>query len=314
MIPINLNFHKVVQSFDFIRFKYKTVKQNVTVSMVTEDQCLPHHHNNPMKLVRESPLFKPDDIRFGETVLKHSQYIDAHQRATFWQDTDHDKNGYHLNLKPTFTSSLEVNVPGNQGLAVDGTLLFGNQVCGSIAQVNFFWFDNYLRKVVIPKLTADGLVSPTKTPVLLIKSLGLAFDGASPSRFALGYHDVIVSGIGAATKLQTYMVSDFGAGAITYSPTDVQVLTHEIGEWVNDPFINNVTPEVDFGICMPTLTEIGDFQGGNVATHVSPNGYTYHLQEMAFIPWFFGGASPSINGWYSSNGSFTTPFVKQPCS
>jgi hypothetical protein len=36
-----------------------------------------------------------------------------------------------------------------------------------------------------------------------------------------------------------------------------------------------------------------------------PNGYTYNLQELVFS-WYFGGKSLGVNGWYSSNGTFTT--------
>ena len=37
-----------------------------------------------------------------------------------------------------------------------------------------------------------------------------------------------------------------------------------------------------------------------------PDGFSYHLQEMAFFNWFFGGPSVGVNGWYSDNGTFTS--------
>lgn len=283
--------------------------------MTTPEKCVAAPHNIPVQLVRNSPLFTPADIRFGDTVLKNSQYIDAHQRATFWKTTNFDKNGYHLGLAPNYLPPLEINVPIDRGVAVDSQAVLGNLNCGTIAQVDLNWFDNYLRTVALPKLAAKGLVNPTKTPVFLAKNLGLSFDASTLSIFALGYHDVMLSGIGVATTLQTYMVSGVGMGALSSAPDDVLVLSHELGEWVNDPFINNMSPPVGFGggFCSPVPTEIGDFLRGGVATKVSADGYTYHLQEMAFLPWFFGGASPSINGWYSANGTFTTPLLKAPC-
>jgi hypothetical protein len=39
---------------------------------------------------------------------------------------------------------------------------------------------------------------------------------------------------------------------------------------------------------------------------VMPNGYTYHLQELAFFSWFFGAPSIGIHGWFSNNGTFLT--------
>lgn len=317
VFPVTVKLHKSVKSFDSSSFTYTTVNKNTVISMVTKDQCLPEENRVPFDLVKESPLFNPENIRFGDTVLENSQYIDAHQRATFWDETSQDTNGYHLNLNAEFSQPLIVDVPGSHGIAVNSSILFGgNQSCGTIAQIDISWLDNYLRNKLIPSLSSKNLLSPERTPIFLIKNLGLAGNTSTPfSINYLGYHDVIVGGAGSTTKLQTYMVSDFGAGALANSLTDIQTLSHEIGEWVNDPFINNVSPAVDFaGSCFPLLAEVGDYLNGNVATHVSLNQYTYHLQEMAFLPWFFGGAKTSINGWYSANGTLTTPFVKKPCA
>jgi hypothetical protein len=43
-----------------------------------------------------------------------------------------------------------------------------------------------------------------------------------------------------------------------------------------------------------------------------PNGFVYHMQELAFFSWFFGGPSFSVNGWYSNNDTFTTD-AGPPC-
>jgi hypothetical protein len=43
-----------------------------------------------------------------------------------------------------------------------------------------------------------------------------------------------------------------------------------------------------------------------------PNGFSYHLQELAFYSWFLGKPSTAINGWYSSNGTFLTD-AGPPC-
>jgi hypothetical protein len=37
-----------------------------------------------------------------------------------------------------------------------------------------------------------------------------------------------------------------------------------------------------------------------------PNGFTYHLQELAFFSWFYGAPSIAVNGWYSDNNTFTS--------
>ena len=51
--------------------------------------------------------------------------------------------------------------------------------------------------------------------------------------------------------------------------------------------------------------EVGDpLSGTNFSPIGGRNGYTYHLQELAFFSWFFGNPSLGIHGWDSNNGTF----------
>jgi hypothetical protein len=64
-------------------------------------------------------------------------------------------------------------------------------------------------------------------------------------------------------------------------------MAHEIGEWMNDPFGNNPTPlwghTGQVSGCQNNL-EVGDpLTGTIVPPVVMPNGFTYHLQELAFF-------------------------------
>jgi len=37
-------------------------------------------------------------------------------------------------------------------------------------------------------------------------------------------------------------------------------------------------------------------------------GFTYHPQELAFFSWLYHQSpSPGVHGWYSDQGTFTTP-------
>jgi hypothetical protein len=96
------------------------------------------------------------------------------------------------------------------------------------------------------------------------------------------------------------------------SSRDVSVLSQVIAEWYDNPLANNPTPawghlgQVDG--CQADL-EVGDPLTGSPLFEVEmANGFTYHLQETAFFSWFYNQVpSLGINGWYSSNGSFTKP-------
>src|SRR5215472_16401835 len=65
---------------------------------------------------------------------------------------------------------------------------------------------------------------------------------------------------------------------------------------MDDPFGSNPTPAWghvgQVGGCQNNL-EVGDpLTGKNIQTVTMPNGFTYHLQELAFFSWFYG--APSI--------------------
>ena len=86
---------------------------------------------------------------------------------------------------------------------------------------------------------------------------------------------------------------------------------------MDDPFGINPTPlwgntgQVQ-GACQGNL-EVGDpLTGTDVPDVTMPNGYTYHLQELAFFSWFFGAPPTAVHGWYSDNNTFKTD-AGPPC-
>jgi hypothetical protein len=89
---------------------------------------------------------------------------------------------------------------------------------------------------------------------------------------------------------------------------DVTALSHEIAETYNDPFVgfdnlHNVTPWwlSPNGNCQDSL-EVGDvIEGLPKATFpITMNGFTYHPQNEALLPWFeFASNSFAIDNAYS---------------
>ena len=68
-------------------------------------------------------------------------------------------------------------------------------------------------------------------------------------------------------------------------------MSHEVGEWMNDPCVNNPTPAWghigQLQVCQGNL-EVGDPLSGTAAIAVKMgDGVTYHGQEMAFRDWFY---------------------------
>ena len=98
---------------------------------------------------------------------------------------------------------------------------------------------------------------------------------------------------------------------------DVTALSHEVAEAFNDPFTNNFTPWwlAPFGLCQNNL-ETGDVIEGmaNATFPITLNGFTYHPQNEALLPWFAGvSPSPAIGHAYSYPDTtvLTSPAVSQ---
>jgi hypothetical protein len=96
---------------------------------------------------------------------------------------------------------------------------------------------------------------------------------------------------------------------------DVFAAGHEVAEWLDDPFVDNIVPAWgnigQISGCYPFL-ETGDplSNGFPVIKITKPtsqggNGVTYHNQDEAYISWFMRDR-PSIGfkGWYSLFGQF----------
>jgi hypothetical protein len=73
---------------------------------------------------------------------------------------------------------------------------------------------------------------------------------------------------------------------------DVSAFSHEIGEWMDDPFVDNSVNCADnTSIRWRTTPNYGDFP-------YTLNGSTYNLQSLVFIG-YFGAPRTSLHNWLS---------------
>jgi len=67
--------------------------------------------------------------------------------------------------------------------------------------------------------------------------------------------------------------------------SDVTAASHEINGWVNDPNTANRTPAWgnigQVSGCQANFEDGDPFSGTSIPTVSMPNGFTYHLQELA---------------------------------
>jgi hypothetical protein len=247
---------------------------------------------NAVNLVTKSPLFQSVPFVVGGTDVGTTQYIDAYQRANFWNTVNTVAPDYHVLLKaPTIVAARTLTVP----------LFFGHTVAGPgsrIGEVDINWFDAQLNNLFASLLA----VNPRVLPIFLTYNV---FETDLGSCCILGYHSAVGS------PAQTYVVAAYSDADIFSVPIeDIHALSHEIGEWMDDPLINNATPGWSAGQaagqCQHNL-ENGDPVTG-IAFTLTLNGFTYHPEDLVFLPWFSRRKpSPSVNGWYTFLNTFSAP-------
>lgn len=266
------------------------------------------------------------------------QLQDATMRAQFNKT---GSSSYHVILHPNLLPAVTINVPRNQG-----TLLVSGR--GVIfAGVNIGWW-----AAQIQNLTTSA--DPTHLPVYLTDDV-LLLSGLNCC--VIGFHGTrgVGNGNGSSNsngnaKVQTFSWASYISAGIYARPDggtnwalqDIHAISHEIAEWADDPFVNNLVepwltptapqygctgiletgdPVVGIGFAMGTNTFR---QGPNPNGSQSADGF-YHPEDEALLPWFMRTApnivseptqSPSTNiGRYTLMGDLNPfPGFRQPAT
>lgn len=258
-----------------------------------------------------SPIFNPYTFNVQGVMVGNTPYPDAFQRANFWNFVSSRSKDYHVLLAaPLILPSQTINVPADKGQSGPNP---GDNV------VDFVYLDQQVQSLI-------GQLN------LSSRSLPIFLTGNTTEGFSLGYHSVFGAPVAGSSKIavQTYVVACYLGQTSGFSAAegqDVFPVTHEINEWLDDPFVDNFTPGWDLLIdndiqCDSDLffgndvLEVGDAiaalpNRGSIPLATSP--YVYHLQDCLFLD-FFRRSSPSsaAAGQYSFFASATAPAV--PCT
>jgi hypothetical protein len=249
-----------------------------------------------------SPLYKSASFKTGNT-----QYGDAIQRAEFWRYVHGD--AYHVLLaKPAVHQTVTLFVPSGQGfLAPKGYQIRPGRTTGRpVGLLRYSWFTAQYTKVI------NSLhLSARSLPILLTHDTFL-YIKTVPNCCVGGFHSVTAARNGNGNQqVQTALWADYGDyNQLTDKPTfarDINALSHEVAEWMNDPFVSNVVPAWKSPLApqygCSNLLEVGD---PLVGVEFTVNGY--HPQDEAFLSWF-ARQQPSIgyHGLYTYLGTFTSP-------
>jgi hypothetical protein len=240
-----------------------------------------------------SPLFK-NNVKFvqGGTNVGTTQYIDAFQRANFWKYVRANRN-YHVLLgKPTVLPEQTINVTNPAlGLVMDNP--FGTGKCSDNRSncVGTYEIDLFDRKVQT-WLANFPEITPRSLPLFISYNIYLT-EGTSEQVCCIGgYHSATA---GHPTG-QTYSYATYVDLPGVFSQ-DVSAWSHEIGEWMDDPFTDN-----DVNCADNSIMEDGDPLENNANSGAWPytvNGFTYNLQSLVFIGYFGAPRNTSLHQWLS---------------
>jgi hypothetical protein len=256
-------------------------------------------NKSAVALVKNSPIFKSLDYNLDGTDVGITQYTDAFQRANFWSTVSGSAPDYHVLLKPVVAVPVIVKPP---------VAFVSLQACGPVGLVDINWFDG----VEVPKLLkrVPG-IKPNMLPIFLAYDV-VFYQGDPNNCCIIGYHNATVTTKG----VQTYSEAGFIDSGVFTGLDDVVALGHEVAEWLDDPFVNNNTPpwgNIGQVVGCQGNLEVGDPLSGTEVSEVGSNGFTYHVQDLAFVPWFAEAqTSFSVNGWFSFFGTFRSSAA--PCS
>ena len=277
---------------------YVPIVLQVTINNVTYDPTQPACDDTVPVQDRffNSPLFYTGGWNSNGTVVT-DQFASAFQRANFWSKVA--GTSYGVELAPSVANPIVVSV-SLRGTNYNLTCSNGKKI--NLGAVSINSFDSAIQGIIAQYST------PGQLPIVLTYNIVETSGGCC----ILGYHNAVpVSG-----GVQTYATGAYVDGGIFTNTDDVSVWTHEIGEWLDDPFVqasvagggsDDLTPAWghvgQVSTCQNNL-EVGDPLTGTEANTGVFNGYIYHVQDLAFKDWFYRTPSEGTGGMYSFLGSF----------
>jgi hypothetical protein len=186
--------------------------------------------------------------------------------------------------KPKVLPEQTIKVPLGEGLVE--TNPFGTKPIGTME------IDLFDRKIqsFMSALSAD--ITPNTLPLFVTTNIYLTEGTAEEVCCIGGYH----SAIGSQPDGQAYSYATYVTEPGVFSQ-DVSAFSHEIGEWMDDPFVDNSVNCAD-----NTSMEDGDPLENNANNGAFPyvvNGSTYNLQSLVFIGYFGAPADTSLHSWLS---------------
>ena len=133
----------------------------------------------------------------------------------------------------------------------------------------------------------------------------------------------------SGTSAQAFVIGSYFDQGVMPRYTDIQGISQQVAEWMNDPLHGYRTNEVPGWLKPPSNVGCGgrgesssylmeqptDYLPGANSTRVTARGKMYHLENMALLPWFAqSAATETFNGSVQLPGYEGVLPHAQPCS
>jgi hypothetical protein len=253
--------------------------------------------SNIITATQNSPIFLAANYTVGAVDVGTTQFGDALQRAQFWNLPGFSP-GYHVLLgTPSVAAPVTITVPAGLG----NTFPLSNG--GLMGVVDTTFFEQALI-ALLPSYSANQL------PIFMTDNVYLNPNGVMQGCCIFGFHASQRAPI-ATAKTWIYAAFSQPGTFVGDDIPDVYPLSHEVAEWLNDPFvgggavgtINLIPPAVlpgQGGACIMNF-ETGDPLEALTAIFTkTTNSTVYHLQDEVTLPWYLH-TTPS----FSANSSYT---------
>jgi len=294
-----------------VRFTNTTTGFSTTFDPSTAPDAGCTANQTAMSIVENSPIFQNYPWTLNGVNVGVTQYIDAFQRSNFWRYVQND-NGYHTLLTyapgeplvlPLSYSSATLAAEVRVGASTSCTNPVGSESTNGAGYQGIVDYD-VLEAAMITYIALHH-IPPDQLPIFILYNVMYSQNG---SIYLGGYHFSEASYPQVLTSPgQTFIMANFRTNGT--GPLDVSILSHEIAEWLDDPGGFNASPlwgnigEVTG--CKRDL-EVGDpLTQTDLPPMTGSNGFTYHLQELAYFSWFFRTTSIGAGSVFSDNGTLT---------
>jgi len=285
IIPLSFTFVAGAQDVSFLNIPPSIFPPNGYVA--TAQNATMNAADNVADTIA-SPVFAPANFAAisGDSGV---QFGDAFARAQFGKVG----TGYHVILgQPRVAETVSIQVPESKGVAVlspAGVM---------VGRVDSTWFKERLAQLI-----DEMELTPTVLPIFLTNNVVLYSDSNLTHCCTLGGHGAgspasnAPISLAGKEEIRTFVFAAYlTPNGLSRNPalSDIHALSHEIAEWIDNPFGINVVqpyriPTAPPGACSAAL-ETGDPLAG-VAIPVLGNPsaaarFLWHPQDELFLNWF----------------------------